>query len=308
MVFWHPRGLALYRAVEGIVRSRMEGMGYREVRTPQLLDRAFWEESGHWDSFRHAMFVVEDGGEGERVMAVKPMNCPGHIQIFKQGLRSWRELPFRLNEFGVCHRNEPSGSLHGLLRTRSFVQDDAHVFCAEEQVEGEVARYIGMVRDVYADFGFASFEVALSLRPSRRFGDDGLWDRMEGMLGYAARAAGLEPTVQPGEGAFYGPKLEFALLDSAGRHWQCGTIQLDAVLPARMGAEYVAPDGSRRNPLLLHHAVLGSIERFVGMLLEHHGGNLPFVLAPEQVAVMPVSRDQAREAREAAAVDRKSVV
>lgn len=289
MVFWHPRGHVLYRVLEDFIRGRMRRLGYGEVRTPQLLPRALWQQSGHWQKFGANMFRLDDG---DAVLALKPMSCPCHVQIFNQGLKSWRDLPVRYAEFGQCHRNEPSGALHGLMRTRAFEQDDAHVFCREEHVEDEVARFIDLLSSVYAALGFPEHEVALSTRPDERAGSDALWDWAEAKLGAAARRCGIDYKVQPGEGAFYGPKLEFALRDRLGRSWQCGTIQLDAVLPGRLGASYVAPDGSRAVPLMIHHAVLGSLGRFIAILIEQHGGALPFWLAPEQVGVAPITEEQ----------------
>jgi threonyl-tRNA synthetase len=285
MVFWHPRGALLYGILEDYVRRRMRAAGFQEVRTPQLLSRSLWERSGHWAKFREEMFVFEDG---ERAFALKPMSCPCHAQIFNKRVRSYRDLPIRFCEFGVCHRNEPSGALHGLMRTRSFVQDDAHVFCREDQVEGEVVRFCAMLKEVYADFGFPDFIVGFSTRPAVRAGSDEVWDRAEARLSAAAHAAGLDFRLQPGEGAFYGPKLEFILPDNHGREWQCGTIQLDFVLPERLAAEYVDPDNRRVIPVMIHHAVFGSLERFIAILLEHHRGALPLWLAPEQVAVAPI--------------------
>ncbi|MBX3454138.1 threonine--tRNA ligase [Ferrovibrio sp.] len=285
MVFWHPRGFALYRAVEDYIRRRMRRAGFQEVRSPQMLARSLWERSGHWEKFAENMFVLEDG---HRPFALKPMSCPCHIQIFGKHVRSFRELPLRFCEFGACHRNEPSGALQGLMRGRSFVQDDAHIFCTEAQIVGEVARFAGMLREIYADFGFPNFRVGFSTRPERRVGDDALWDHAEESLRAAAEAAGLDCVVQPGEGAFYGPKLDFILIDGRGRDWQCGTVQLDFVLPERLDAEYVDADNQRRRPVLIHHAVLGSLERFIGMLLEHYEGRLPFWLAPEQVMVASI--------------------
>lgn len=288
MVFWHPRGFALYRAVEDYVRRRMRRAGFKEIRSPQMLARSLWERSGHWEKFAENMFVLEDG---HRPFALKPMSCPCHIQIFNKRVRSFRELPLRFSEFGACHRNEASGALQGLMRGRAFVQDDAHIFCAEEHIVGEVARFAGMLREIYADFGFPHFRVGFSTRPERRAGDDALWDRAEAALQAAAEAAGLDCVVQPGEGAFYGPKLDFILIDGRGRDWQCGTVQLDFVLPERLDAEYVDADNRRRRPVLIHHAVLGSLERFIGMLLEHYEGRLPFWLAPEQVMVAGIGAD-----------------
>jgi threonyl-tRNA synthetase len=288
MVFWHPRGNTLYRILEDYIRRKMRRLGYAEVRTPQLLPKELWIQSGHWEKFGAHMFSVADG---ERDMALKPMSCPCHVQIFNKGLRSWRDLPLRYAEFGICHRNEPSGSLHGLMRTRAFEQDDAHVFCREEDVPNEVARFVALLSDVYADFGFPKAEVSLSTRPVARAGSDELWDWAEETLAAAARQCGLSYDIQPGEGAFYGPKLEFALRDRLGRSWQCGTVQLDSVLPNRLDASYVGPDGNRATPVMIHHAVFGSIGRFIAMLLEHHAGALPFWLSPDQVAVAPISHD-----------------
>jgi threonyl-tRNA synthetase len=288
MVFWHPRGWALYRVVEDHVRRRMARAGYREVRTPQLLARGLWNRSGHWQKFGAQMFAVADEG---RIMALKPMSCPGHIQIFNKRVRSYRELPIRYFEFGAVHRNEPSGALQGLMRARGFVQDDAHVFCHEHQVEAEVARFYGLLRRIYADFGFDEFDVAFATRPPQRAGSDEVWDRAEAALAAAARQAGLDCETLPGEGAFYGPKLEFHLRDSRGRRWQCGVIQLDLVMPERLGAAYVDEQSQEVAPVMLHHAVLGSLERFIGVLLEHHEGKLPLWLAPEQLVVASIGAD-----------------
>jgi len=276
----------------------MRRLGYAEVRTPQLMPRALWQRSGHWDKFGDAMYACDDG-DG-RVMALKPMSCPCHIALFNQGQRSWRDLPVRYAEFGACHRNEPSGALLGLARTRAFEQDDAHVFCRAEDVESEVARFIALLDDVYQELGFPDYTVALSTRPAVRAGTDELWDWAEAKLGDAARQCGITYAVNPGEGAFYGPKLEFTLNDRHGRAWQCGTVQLDCVLPDRLGATYVGPDGVPAVPLMIHHAVLGSMGRAIAMLLEHYGGALPFRLAPDQVAVAPVARGQAAYAADVA--------
>lgn len=302
MVFWHPRGYRVYRLLEDLIRRRMRRLGYQEVRTPQLLPRSLWEASGHWEKFGEQMFVVprEEG----RDLALKPMSCPCHVQIFNDDVRSWRDLPMRYAEFGQCHRDEPSGSMHGLMRTRAFEQDDAHVLCEEDQVAGEVARFAELLRGVYGDLGFHEIEVAISLRPERRAGSDADWDRAEAQLLEAAQAAGLSPAKLPGEGAFYGPKLEFALRDRQGRSWQCGTVQLDMVLPGRLGARYVDRSGERRVPVMIHHAVLGSMGRFIGILLEESEGRLPFWLAPDQVAVIPISEDQ----RDAAVAFRDSLL
>ncbi len=297
VVFWHPRGFALYRVIEDYIRGRMKAAGYREVRSPQLLARSLWESSGHWQKFADSMFVFE---EGERCHALKPMSCPGHIQIFKQGTRSWRDLPIRYFELGLCHRKEPSGALQGLMRTRAFEQDDAHVFCLEEQVAAEVARFCAMQQEIYTDFGFPEVAIGFSTRPEVRAGSDAQWDKAEALLEEAARLAGLDYRVLPGEGAFYGPKLEFALKDRAGRLWQCGTVQLDLVMPERLGAHYADAQGEKGQAVLIHHAVLGSLERFIGILLEHYGGRLPLWLAPDQVVVASVTETQAAYAREVA--------
>jgi threonyl-tRNA synthetase len=285
MVFWHPRGYQLFRLLEGRVRAQMQREGYSEVRTPQLFAQPLWERSGHWENFRENMFLLDDG---ERQLAVKPVNCPGHIQLVQRMAASYRDLPLRLGEFGLVHRSEPSGALHGLFRLRQFTQDDGHVFCAEEQVVEEVARFCRSLHAFYGDFGFEDVQVAFSSRPAQRAGDDEVWDRAEGLLLDAARRAGLECVMQPGQGAFYGPKLEFVLKDRLGRAWQCGTIQLDLVLPERFDVRYVDASGERRRPMMLHRAMLGSLERFIGILLEHHQGALPAWLAPEQVVVASV--------------------
>jgi threonyl-tRNA synthetase len=297
MVFWHPRGFALYRVIEDHIRRRMAGAGFREIRTPQLMDRTLWEASGHWQKFGREMFVVPDGN---RAYALKPMSCPGHIQVFKQRVRSFRDLPLRYCEFGACHRNEPSGALQGLARTRAFVQDDAHIFCAPAHVEEEVRRFSVLLLRIYAELGFASVAVALATRPVERAGDDALWDRAEAALGAAAQAAGLSYDVEPGGGAFYGPKLSFYLKDRVGRAWQCGTIQLDFVLPERLGARYVDGEGRFAQPVMLHQAVLGSFERFIAMLLEHHAGRLPLWLAPDQAVVACIGEERADYARRVA--------
>ncbi len=290
MVFWHPRGFALYHLIEDYIRARMRKAGFAEIRTPQVLSRALWEKSGHWQKFGGNMFSFhQDGDDGHRDYALKPMSCPGHVQIFNADLRSFRDLPLRYAEFGLCHRNEPSGALAGLMRTRAFVQDDAHIFCLQEHVVPEVARFCGLLRDVYADFGFEDVIVGFSTRPLVREGAEDVWDRAEASLQAAADAAGLAYRVQPGEGAFYGPKLEFVLKDARGREWQCGTIQLDLVLPDKLDARYVDSDNNRLRPVMIHHAVLGSIERFIAMLLEHYEGRLPVWLAPDQIVVASVS-------------------
>lgn len=294
-VFWHPRGLRIYHVLEDFIRDRMRRFGYEEVRTPELLPRSIWERSGHWEKFSDSMFSLPR--EGERDLALKPMSCPGHAAIFNATRRSWRELPKRYCEFGQCHRDEPSGAMHGLMRTRAFEQDDAHVFCREAQLAGEVRRVVTLVRDVYDALGFGAPEIALSLRPEKRAGSDADWDWMEETLRAEARANGLDPVECPGEGAFYGPKLEFQLRDSQGRAWQCGTLQLDTVLPRRLGASYVNEAGERAVPLLVHHAVLGSLGRMVGILLEEYAGRLPLWLAPDQVGILPVSDKHLEAAR-----------
>jgi threonyl-tRNA synthetase len=295
MVFWHPKGWTIWQQVEQYMRAKFIQHGYQEVRTPQVMDRTLWEKSGHWQNYRENMFTTSSEN---RDYAVKPMNCPGHIQIFNADLHSYRDLPLRLAEFGSCHRNEPSGALHGLMRVRGFTQDDAHIFCTEEQVQGEVSAFIRMLYEVYNDFGFKDVLVKLSTRPEKRVGSDEDWDRAEGDLAAALKQNNLEFEYQPGEGAFYGPKIEFTLKDSLGRMWQCGTIQLDPNLPARLGAEYVAEDNSRKIPLMLHRAIVGSMERFIGILIEHHAGAFPVWLAPIQVAVLNISEGQADYVRE----------
>ncbi|MEW5968205.1 MAG: threonine--tRNA ligase [Pseudomonadota bacterium] len=290
MVFWHPKGWIVWQQIEQYMRQKFVDYGYQEVRTPAVMDRTLWEKSGHWDNYRDNMFTTSSEN---RDYAVKPMNCPGHVQIFNSGLHSYRELPLRLAEFGSCHRNEPSGALHGIMRVRGFTQDDAHIFCMEEQVEQEVADFIVMLQKVYADFGFHDVLVKLSTRPDKRVGSDESWDRAEAALAAALERNGLAFDLQPGEGAFYGPKIEFTLKDTLGRLWQCGTIQLDFNLPVRLGAEFVAEDNSRKIPVMLHRAILGSMERFIGILIEHYAGNFPLWLAPVQVQVMNISENQA---------------
>jgi threonyl-tRNA synthetase len=280
------------------------------VKTPQLVDRKLWEASGHWEKFRENMFIatVEDEGEKDRVLALKPMNCPCHVQIFNQGLRSYRELPLRMAEFGSCHRYEPSGALHGIMRVRAFTQDDAHIFCSEDQIADETVRFVALLSSIYRDFGFAEFRVKFSDRPARRAGSDEVWDQAEGALKEACRIAGVDYELNPGEGAFYGPKLEFVLRDAIGRDWQCGTLQVDFVLPERLDAEYVAEDGARRRPVMLHRAILGSFERFLGILIEQHAGRFPVWLAPVQVVVATIVDEAADFAREAAAALQKAGV
>jgi threonyl-tRNA synthetase len=295
MVFWHERGWVLYRLVEQYMRHALSGSGYQEVNTPLVLDRSLWERSGHWDKFHDMIFATHSEN---REYAVKPMNCPGHIQIYNQGLKSYRDLPYRLAEFGVVHRNEPSGTLHGLMRARRFVQDDAHIFCTEDQLQGEVAALIELTFGVYSDFGFDDIKLALSTRPEQRVGEDALWDKAEHALELALNNKGLEYVLQPGEGAFYGPKIEFTLRDSIGREWQCGTIQVDFAMPGRLGAQYVAEDGTRRTPVMIHRAILGSLERFIGILIEHYAGNLPLWLAPVQAVLMNITDRQGEYARQ----------
>ena len=294
MVFWHPRGWTIWQQIEQYMRRVLGENGYAEVRGPQVLDVSLWKRSGHWDNFRENMFFTESES---RDYAVKPMNCPGHVQIFNQGLKSYRDLPLRLAEFGSCHRNEPSGALHGLMRVRGFTQDDAHIFCTEAQVEPEVIRFIDLLQRVYADFGFDDILVKLSTRPPKRVGSDEQWDKAEAALKTALEHKGLKFDLQPGEGAFYGPKIEFSLKDSIGRVWQCGTMQLDFSMPGRLGAEYVGDDNARHVPVMLHRAVLGSFERFIGILIEHYAGAMPLWLAPQQVAVLSISEHQAAYAK-----------
>ena len=295
MVFWHPRGWVIWQEVEQYMRAKFKEYDYQEVRTPTVLDKTLWEKSGHWQNYRDNMFVTQSES---RDYAVKPMNCPGHIQIFNSSLHSYRDLPLRLAEFGSCHRNEPSGSLHGLMRVRGFTQDDAHIFCMESQVEAEVADFIKMLYEVYKDFGFDDVIVKLSTRPEKRVGTEEAWDMAETALANAIKANGLEFEYQPGEGAFYGPKIEFTLKDSLGRMWQCGTIQLDPNLPERLGAEYVAEDNSRQRPIMLHRAIVGSMERFLGILIENFAGAMPVWLSPVQVMVLNISDGQADYVRQ----------
>ena len=297
MVFWHPKGWTLWQQVEQYLRRTITAEGYQEVRTPQIVDRSLWEKSGHWGMYADLMFTTQSE---KRDYAIKPMNCPCHIEIFNQGLKSYRDLPLRMAEFGSCHRNEPSGSLHGIMRVRNFVQDDAHIFCTEEQVQGEAADFIRLLQKVYADFGFTDVEVKLSTRPEKRVGTDEQWDRAEAALASALDAQGLAYDLQPGEGAFYGPKIEFALKDCLGRVWQCGTLQLDFNLPVRLGAEYVADDNTKKHPVMLHRAILGSLERFIGILIEHHAGALPMWLAPVQAVVLNISEGQSEYAADVA--------
>ncbi|MSO91937.1 MAG: threonine--tRNA ligase [Rhodospirillales bacterium] len=297
-VFWHPKGWTLYRTALEYMRRRLEGAGYVEVNTPQLLDRSLWEASGHWEKFRQAMFTSE---AEEKVLAIKPMNCPCHVQIFRQGITSYRQLPIRMAEFGACHRNEPSGALHGLMRVRAFTQDDAHIFCTEAQIPEETKAFCDLLMGVYRDFGFTDVVVKFSDRPALRAGADETWDKAEKALKDATQAAGLETILNPGEGAFYGPKLEFVLRDTIGREWQCGTLQVDFVLPERLDANYVGEDGNKHRPVMLHRAILGSFERFIGILIEHYAGKLPLWLAPEQAVVATITDKAAGYAKTVAA-------
>ncbi len=289
-VFWHPHGWTLYRLCEAYMRARLERAGYVEVKTPQMIDRALWERSGHWEKFREHMFTADD--ERERVLALKPMNCPAHVQIFRHlGIVSYRDLPLRMAEFGACHRNEPSGALHGLMRVRAFTQDDAHIFCTPEQINGEAGAFCDLLSSVYRDFGFEDVTIKFADRPPVRAGDDATWDRAEAALREAVEAAGIPYEMNPGEGAFYGPKLEFVLRDAIGRDWQCGTLQVDFVLPERLDAAYVGEDGEKHRPVMLHRAILGSFERFLGILIENTAGHLPLWLAPVQIVVATVVSD-----------------
>jgi threonyl-tRNA synthetase len=288
-IFWHEKGWTLYREIETHVRKRLEAGSYREVKTPQLIDRALWDASGHWDKFRENMFTAES--EDDRTLALKPMNCPGHVQIYKQGIKSYRDLPLRMAEFGSCHRNEPSGALHGIMRVRAFTQDDAHIFCTDDQITSESIIFCDLLRQIYKDFGFEDIHVKFSDRPEIRAGDDSTWDRAETALRNACDAAGLDTTLNPGEGAFYGPKLEFVLRDAIGRDWQCGTLQVDFVLPERLDANYISQDGSKRRPVMLHRAILGSMERWIGILIEQYSGRFPMWLAPVQGVVTTITGD-----------------
>ena len=300
-VFWHPKGWTLFRTLENYIRTKLQAADYVEVKTPQLIDSSLFKASGHWDMYGDNMFKVEADG-GEKQLGVKPMNCPGHVQIFKHGLRSYRDLPIRMAEFGACHRNEPSGALHGILRVRAFTQDDAHIFCTDDQVPTEAAEYFKLQLGVYKDLGFDQINVKLALRPDVRAGNDAVWDRAEEGLRQALRSAGLEFEELPGEGAFYGPKVEFHLTDAIGRTWQCGTLQLDFVLPERLDATYIGEDGSKHRPVMLHRAILGSLERFVGMLIEHYAGKFPMWLAPVQAVVCTITNEADAYAAEVASL------
>jgi threonyl-tRNA synthetase len=298
-VFWHPKGWTLYRLLQNYIRARIEKQDYLEVNTPILLDRHLWEQSGHWEKFRENMFTTQDG-DGDHVLAMKPMNCPAHVQIFKKGIKSYRDLPLRMAEFGCCHRNEPSGALHGTMRVRAFVQDDAHIFCTEDQITAETKKFCELLLSIYKDLGFDSVIVKLSDRPAKRAGSDETWDKAEKALKDATTAAGLDYSINPGEGAFYGPKLEFVLKDAIGRDWQCGTFQVDFVLPERLDANYIAEDGQKRRPVMLHRAVLGAFERFIAIYIEHHAGKFPLWLSPIQVGVVPISEESHGYAEEVA--------
>ena len=287
-VFWHPKGWVIYREIENYIRAKLERSDYVEVKTPQMVDRILWEKSGHWEKFHENMFVVESE---ERTLAIKPMNCPCHVQIFNQELKSYRQLPLRMAEFGSCHRNEPSGSLHGIMRVRSFTQDDAHIFCEEHQINSETVAFCELLKEAYQDFGFENVKVKFSTRPEKRAGSDATWDKAEAALAEAVKVAGLDCEINPGEGAFYGPKLEFTLVDAIKREWQCGTLQVDFILPERLDASYVAQDGTRKRPVMLHRAILGSFERFIGMLIENYAGKFPLWLAPTQMVVATITND-----------------
>ena len=298
MVFWHPKGWALWQVIEQHMRKELNAAGYKEVKTPQIMDKTFWEKSGHWENYKDNMFVTSSE---KREYAVKPMNCPGHVQIFNNGLRSYRDLPMRLAEFGSCHRNEPSGALHGLMRVRGFVQDDAHIFCTEDQIVDEARAFNELLVRIYRQFGFHDVAVKLSLRPEQRAGSDEVWDKAEQGLRDALTACGVEWEELPGEGAFYGPKIEYHVKDALGRSWQCGTLQLDFVLPERLNAEYVTENNDRARPVMLHRAILGSLERFIGILIENHAGSFPLWLAPVQMVIMNITENQADYCREVAA-------
>ncbi|WP_128514148.1 threonine--tRNA ligase [Tabrizicola thermarum] len=311
MVFWHPNGWTIYRQLEDYMRGRLRQAGYKEIRTPQVVDRILWEKSGHWEAYRENMFIVEvdeEGAKEKRINALKPMNCPCHVQVFNQGLKSYRDLPLRLAEFGSCHRYESSGSMHGLMRVRGFTQDDAHIFCTEDQIEQECAGFISLLSSVYRDLGFEKFDIKLSTRPEVRVGSDEIWDKAESALQKAIEGLGLPYEINPGDGAFYGPKLDFKLTDAIGREWQCGTFQADFNLPVRLDAEYVGEDGMKHRPVMLHRAVLGSFERFIGILLENYAGKLPFWLAPRQVVVASIVSDADPFVHEVVAALRKAGV
>tara|TARA_B100000427_G_C15461284_1_gene574189 strand:+ start:1 stop:1278 length:1278 start_codon:yes stop_codon:yes gene_type:complete len=285
-VFWHPKGWTLYRIIMDYIRVKLELAGYQEVNTPQLVDSSLWKDSGHWDKFREQMFISE---AEDKVLAIKPMNCPCHVQIFRQGIKSYKELPIRMAEFGSCHRNEPSGALHGLMRVRAFTQDDAHIFCTEDQIVSETEKFCSLLMEIYKAFGFENIQIKFSDRPENRAGENKVWDQAEKALIEAVEVAGYSYELNPGEGAFYGPKLEFVLRDAIGRDWQCGTLQVDFVLPERLDANYVGADGVKHRPVMLHRAILGSFERFIGILIENYAGRLPIWLSPVQVAVVSIT-------------------
>ena len=302
LIFWHPKGWSIWQQVEQYMRKIYQDHGYQEVKAPQILDRVLWEKSGHWDNYKDNMFTTESES---RTYALKPMNCPGHVLIFNSGLHSYRDLPLRFGEFGQCVRNEPSGALHGLMRVRGFTQDDGHIFCTEDQIQSEVANFDKLVRSVYKDFGFQEVAVKLALRPEKRVGEDAIWDKAEDALREAIRASGQEWEELPGEGAFYGPKLEYHLKDSIGRSWQCGTVQVDFSMPGRLGAEYVAVDNSRKVPVMLHRAIVGSLERFIGILIENHAGAMPTWLSPTQAVVLNISDNSAAYAQQVSQILKK---
>ena len=304
-VFWHPKGWKLYRTAEAYMRRRLDEAGYQEVRTPQLVDRSLWEKSGHWDNYRQNMFIAQVEEEN-KFLALKPMNCPCHVQIFRNGLRSYRELPLRMAEFGACHRYEPSGALHGIMRVRAFTQDDAHIFCTQDQIAPETVRFVELLSSIYRDFGFPEFRIKFSDRPEARTGSDEIWDKAEGALREACETAGVAFELNPGEGAFYGPKLEFVLRDAIGRDWQCGTLQVDFNMPERLDAEYVGEDGARHRPVMLHRAILGSFERFIGILIEQYAGRFPLWLAPVQAVVATIVSDADEYATEVAGLLRRA--
>lgn len=288
-VFWHNKGYTIYREIENYIRNKIEENGYQEVKTPQMIDRVLWEKSGHWDKFRENMFVCNS--DEDRVLAIKPMNCPAHVQIFNQNITSYRQLPLRMAEFGCCHRNEPSGALHGIMRVRSFTQDDGHIFCTEDQINSETVNFCNLLLEIYKDFGFEDVLVKLSTRPEVRAGSDETWDKSEAALEKAVEITGLEYETCPGEGAFYGPKLEFTLVDAIGRHWQCGTLQVDFIMPERLDVNYIASDGTKQRPVMLHRAILGSMERFIGILIENYAGKMPLWLAPTQIMVATITNE-----------------
>ena len=294
MVFWHPNGWRIYQILQNYMQKELEKGGYSEVKTPQVVGRKLWEDSGHWEKFQEHMFIVEvdeEGSKEKRINALKPMNCPCHIQIYNQGVKSYRDLPFRMSEFGSCHRYEPSGAMHGIMRVRGFVQDDAHIFCTEEQIESETKKFIELLSKIYSDLGFADYKIKFSDRPEKRAGSDETWFKAEEALKNATLTAGYSFELNPGEGAFYGPKLEFVLTDAIGRDWQCGTLQVDFVLPERLNANYIAMDGNKKNVVMLHRAILGSFERFIGILIENYAGKLPFWLSPSQAVVCPIAEE-----------------